>query len=960
MRYLFLVFFGCCVLQAQNKSISNQPLVTTDAIAQQKWVDDLLAGMTLDQKIGQLFMVQAYSNKGIAHQQELISLIENQHIGGLIFMKGTPQKQVELYNLYQSKSLVPLLMGFDGEWGLSMRLKSSFAYPWNMTLGAVQDNELIHQVGVQIAKHCKEVGVHINFAPVVDLNTNPKNPIIGNRSFGEDKYNVTQKALAFIKGMQSEGVLANAKHFPGHGDTSTDSHKTLPFLNFDQTRLDTLELYPYQQLAKSNLASVMVAHLNVPALKTKKGKPTSLSNKVVTKLLKNKIGFKGLVFTDALNMNGVANYAKGSKVALEALKAGNDMLLIPVDVKKGIKTIKEAILNKELSLNRLESSVEKVLKAKYFAGLQYFTPLVQQGLQQRIQTKDDELLRKKVVENAITLVKNNNSLLPLQRIDTLKLASISMGNASGHVFKETLNKYTLVNQLQGVTIKNYKTKLKNYPWKSYKLSNVEVELINAIAKDKKVILSLFTSPYSLLKLSSFKDVSNVIVAYQNDAVFQSVTAQQIFGALPFLGKLPVSVSNTNKAGMGITTKPIGRLSYGLPEEVGLNSFKLSKIDSVAKLVVNQKMAPGLQVLVAKQNKIVFQKSYGYQTYKKVKKIDNNSLYDLASLTKILGAFPLYLKAYDDKMFNLGNKLSDLLPEYKDTSLGQLLLIDVFAHKAGLKGWIPFYLKTLDSITKKPIDKWYKTKPQKNYNVKVANHLYLKNEYIDSIYHQIKINPLRKTEGYKYSGLSFFMFKKILQKFYKSSMDDLFTGFFSKKIGADKLLYNPLDTYDKQNIVPSEIDQYFRYQTLQGTVHDMGAAMLGGVSGNAGLFGNTNDVAKMMQLFLNKGVYGNHRYFESATFDLFNKTYFKEENNRRGLVLDKPDFNFKIGNTCNCVSLESFGHSGFTGTYAWADPKTELIYVFLSNRTYPTMEHNALGKYNIRTEVQKLIEQAIID
>ncbi|MGY6648057.1 glycoside hydrolase family 3 N-terminal domain-containing protein [Wenyingzhuangia sp. IMCC45574] len=974
MRYvivLLFVFVATTNSFCQQKFTVHNPLLAKDRFAQEVWVDSLLNKMTLDEKIGQLFMVQAYSNKDEAHEQEIQSYIEKYHIGGLIFMQGTPIKQVELYNKYQSKAKTPLLVGFDGEWGLSMRIKPSFAYPWNMTLGAVQDDRLIYKVAQRIGEHCKEVGVHINFAPVVDINTNPLNPIIGNRSFGEDRNNVTRKARVFIEGMQSVGVLANAKHFPGHGDTAADSHKTLPVVKFDWKRLDSLELYPYKQLVNSNLASIMVAHLDIPSLQTQMGRPTSLAKGVVTDLLQRKLGFGGLVFTDGLNMNGVASYTTPDLVSLEAFKAGNDMLLIPMDVANGVDKIRTEIQKGNISEERLNYSVKKVLQAKYLADLQHLKELKQEGLQQRIHTNEDDRLFKKVAEKAVTLVKNDANLLPLQRLDTLKVASVSLGDASSLIFENTLDKYTTVTNVKGLSVLNYQKKLADFntvvigfhkssehPWKSYKFTNGEVELINKIAQDKKVILTVFTSPYSLLQLNGFKKVSNVVVAYQNNPVFQSVAAQQIFGALPYLGKLPVSVSNQYKVGSGITRGELKRMQYGTPKEVGLDAVKLSKIDSVANAIIKKKMTPGLQVLVARKGKVVFEKAYGYYTYDSVQRVSTNSMYDLASLTKVIGAMPLFLKGFETGKYKLDNKLAEVLPEFKESPIANLLLIDMLTHQSGLKAWIPFYLKTLDSVSKQPMKKWYHSTKNKDYSVRIAQNMYMKKEYVDSVFQTIKTTPLRDKINYKYTDLTFLLSKKMFEKFYNKPMEKIYEDFYTKNLGATRLTYKPLLKYAKDSIVPSEKDTYYRNQTLQGDVHDMAAAMLGGVSGNAGLFGNANDVAKIMQLYLNKGFYGGKQYFRSNTFNVFNKAYFATRDNRRGLVLDKPDPKGKIGNTCNCVSKESFGHSGFTGTYTWADPKTELIYVFLSNRTYPTMDNNDLGRYDIRTNIQQMIQEAI--
>jgi len=369
--FIFIVFNGA-FLQAQNFD----PLVANDSLAQKKWVDTLLNTMTIDEKIGQLFMVQAYSNKDKKHSDFIEALIEEYHIGGLIFMQGTPEKQALLNNNYQLISKIPLLIGFDGEWGLDMRLKNTYRFPWNMTLGAIRNNKLVEDFGKQVGKHCKRLGIHINFAPVVDININPENPIIGNRSFGENRENVTEKASAFIKGIQSQHVLANAKHFPGHGDTATDSHKALPILEFDIERLDSIELYPYKQLFKSDLTSVMVAHLSVKALEPNVELPTSLSYNVVTNLLKEKLNFNGLILTDALNMKGAANYAKPGEIDLAALLAGNDILLIPEDVPAAVAKIRIALEAKVITEERLNYSVQKILKAKYWAGLDAFKLLI--------------------------------------------------------------------------------------------------------------------------------------------------------------------------------------------------------------------------------------------------------------------------------------------------------------------------------------------------------------------------------------------------------------------------------------------------------------------------------------------------------------------------------------------------------------------------------------------------------
>ena len=370
-----LLFISLLVIYVSTCGQNLDPLRTEDYYAQEKWVDSILSPMTIDEKIGQLFMIQAYSNLDSVHENKIKEMIQKYHVGNLIFMQGTPIKQAQLTNTYQSLSEIPLMIGFDGEWGLEMRLQNTYRFPWNMTLGAIQDNTLIRKFGEHLGRHAKRIGIHVNFAPVVDINTNPLNPIIGNRSFGESKQNVTLKAIEFSQGMQSEGVLANAKHFPGHGDTATDSHLKLPVLNFNKERLDSIELYPYKRVFDAGMASVMTAHLSIPVLESNPKLPTSLSPKVVTDLLKEKLGFLGLIFTDGLNMKGAANYSSSAEINLAAIQAGNDVLLIPQDVPASINLIKNAIDSGVLSLERIDESVRKILLAKYKVGLHLYKPI---------------------------------------------------------------------------------------------------------------------------------------------------------------------------------------------------------------------------------------------------------------------------------------------------------------------------------------------------------------------------------------------------------------------------------------------------------------------------------------------------------------------------------------------------------------------------------------------------------
>ncbi|GGG89030.1 beta-N-acetylglucosaminidase [Polaribacter pacificus] len=955
-------------MQSQN----NNPLKTIDSLAQTVWVDSILKNMSVQEKIGQLFMVQAYSNKDEAHQKTIEEMINTYHVGNLIFMQGTPEKQAVLTNRYQSISKVPLLIGFDGEWGLDMRLKNAFRYPWNMTLGAVQDNELLERFGEQIGKHCKRLGIHINFAPVVDINTNPANPIIGNRSFGESKFNVTQKSLAFVKGMQAQGVLANAKHFPGHGDTATDSHHTLPVINFDMARLDSLELYPYKKLISAGLASVMTAHLSIPKLESNEKLPSSLSKKIVNDLLIEQMGFEGLIITDGLNMKAAADYSSSSEIDLAAILAGNDMLLIPQDVPATMALFLKAIENKTISIERIERSVRKILQAKYWAGLAQWKPISLEGLHEDLNSKTDLVLHRKLVEASTTVLKNEGGIVPIQRLEKQKIAYVKIGTEDETPFVTTLKKYTKVDVINEANLAKLIQKLEPYtlviigyhssnenPWKSYKMKNQDLVKLQEIARNKKVIFTVFANPYSLLDLKSFTNIEGLVVGYQNSAIAQEITAQQLFGAKAIKGKLPVSIHKIFKEGYGIQTNSLSRLSYGIPEEVKMSSSKLEKIDSIANEVLTKKMAPGMQILVARAGKVIYQKSFGYHTADTLQKVVDSDVYDIASLTKIVATLPLVMRAVEEGEMSLDTDLKHLNAAFDSTNKDTVTLKQMLSHTGRLKAWIPFYKYTQDSISGKNLTDYYQPAKTRSYGIQVAKNLYLRNTYKDSIIQYIKNAEQREKPGYKYSDLGYYILKETLEDVYKTPLNVLVQDNLYSSLGADRTSYLPLEKYPDSDIIPTENDTYYRHQLLHGYVHDMGAAMEGGVGGHAGVFANANDIAKIMQMYLQKGFYGGKRYLKTSTIDIFNKRYFADQKVRRGLGFDKPQLDPEVEATCGCVSDQSFGHSGFTGTFTWADPESQIVYVFLSNRVYPNADNRGLIVNDIRTKIQQLIQDAIL-
>lgn len=938
--------------------------------AQSRWVDSLYNQMSLEQKLGQLFMVAAYSNKNEAHARSIDSLIINQKIGGVIFFQGGPVRQARLTNRFQANAKVPLFVGIDAEWGLAMRLDSTYAFPWNMTLGAIQDLALIEEMGERMAKHSKRMGIHFNFAPVVDVNTNPLNPIIGNRSFGEDPENVAQKAIALTKGLQSNGVFATAKHFPGHGDTDKDSHHTLPSINHSLERINKVELYPYKKLFKEGLASVMVAHLSVPAIEERQGYPSSISNKIVTDLLQKKLNFKGLIFTDALNMKGASAFKNPGEIDLEAFLAGNDILLFPENVPVAIEKFKEALANGRLSEKRLEHSVKKILKYKYKAGLSNYTPIDLDNLYNDLNTAADEALHYRLMEASLTVLKNKNNVLPIKDLDKEKIAYVKLGDDDGADFVETLRKYTEVTVVESSHLDDLITQLRGYTtvivgyhksnataWRNHNFTTKELTWLYEIARTNNVIVSVFAKPYALLPIQSFENIEGLILAYQNSKVGQEVAAQLIFGSNGANGRLPVSINQDFAVGEGLEVKKINRLGFDIPENVGMSTAVLTNIDMIAQEVISKKIAPGMQVLVARKGKVIYQKSFGFHTYDNQVEVQNSDLYDLASLTKILATLPILVKDIESGDLNLNSKLGEMLPVFAQSDKKDITLKELLTHNSGFIPWIAFYKSTLDSLTKLPSESFYSTTYSEDFPDQVADNLFLRKGYSEVMLQQIADSKLG-AKAYKYSDFPFIILKEYLEREANMGLDALVEKQFYSILGMNRTTFNPLQKFDMSEIVPTEVDTYYRHQLLQGYVHDMAAAMQGGVGGQAGLFSNALDVAKMMQLYLQKGNYGTERYFSEKTFNTFNQLYYDLKKNRRGLGFDKPTGD-KNGPTCDCVSMDSFGHTGFTGTMAWADPKTETIFVFLSNRTFPDANApNLLSKENIRSRIQQVIAEAI--
>lgn len=965
MRILLFTLLSTFSLFAQ----TTDPLVSIDYQAQESWVDSTYTSLTLEEKIGQLFMVMAFSEQGEKHFDKISKNILEDNIGGVIFSLGGPHGQTEWLNKFQKKSKVPLLIGMDAEWGVAMRLDSVQAFPWNMTLGAIQNDVLVKDIGHRIGEQAKRLGIHINFAPSVDINTNPKNPIIGNRSFGEDKQNVARKGIAFMQGMHEAGILSSAKHFPGHGDTATDSHLGLPSINFSMERIEEVELYPFKEIINAGVSSVMVAHLDIPAIDA--GIPSSLSQKTVQTLLQDSLQFKGLVITDALNMKGASGISPKYGIDVSAFLAGNDILLIPNDVSVAIKKMKRAFKAKKITEQRLAHSVKKILKAKYLVGLNNNKEISSEFLSDNLNTNKDDYLIAKSMQAAITVVQNKNNVLPLEKTTTY--GYLKLGDDTGLDFRNSLSKEIKLHRVnESLSNSEIISNLKDYekiiigfhrsndnPWKASSFSKKEIQLISELVKSHTIILDVFVKPYALSKINTLEGIDGLVVSYQNNIPAQIASADILLGDRKATGKLPVSISSSFPVGMGIELNGPTKIGKGTPESVGIDSNLLNRIDDLALIAIDSLMTPGMQILVARHGKVVFSKSYGFHTYEKKKPVTNTDLYDLASLTKVLATLPLVMKEVDQGKLTLETRLGDLNEEWEQSNKADISIQDMLSHYARLTPWIPFYKETLKKGSSKLNKKFYRKRKSKRFSIPVADHFYGKIDLPELISNQILESELRDSLMYKYSDLPYFFMKDLFENRYNESLEVLARDSFYLPLGLNRTTFNPNKNTPNQTIIPSEIDSYYRNQELKGEVHDMAAAMLGGVGGHAGLFSNASEVAVLMQLFLNKGTYAGKRYFSAETFDQFNQCLYCDQGNRRGVGFDKPQLEGS-GSTCGCVPKSSFGHSGFTGTYAWADPENELIYIFLSNRTYPTMDNNLLLKHDIRTRIQQYIYDSIIN
>ncbi len=961
--------------------------------AAKKWVKKQFRKLSKNQRIAQLMIIRAHSNLGPEHIAEVSNLIKSYNVGGLCFFQGGPVRQAVLTNQYQALAKTPLMISIDGEWGLGMRLDSVINYPRQLMMGAVNDASLIYEFGKAVGEQCKRMGIQVNYAPDIDVNNNPMNPVINDRSFGEDKYKVALYGTAYMKGMQEMGVMATGKHFPGHGDVAVDSHLDLPIITKTRAQLDSLELYPFRSLINAGIGSIMSAHIFIPAIDSTANLAATLSRKNITDLLKKELGFKGLTFTDALEMKGITKYFPAGEASVQALIAGNDMLCLPADVPATIKKIRLAIKEGRLSWDEINEKVKKILLAKYHLGLNKIETIDTTNLVNDLNVQTNRI-RNILSKKAITLLrKNNSSIFPLNK--EKKIAYISIGAAGKNSittkFEQELNATvfqfaakpmigkqvmddfsantitadkadmnsvtTLINSIRSNNYDAIVIGLHNYnrrPANNFGLSAPIITLLNQI-QDINTITLFFGNPYAI----KFANESpNLMACYEDDDLTQLAAFDVLIGKLEPKGILPVTISPAFK--FGTTTLYNSYLPKVIPEDAGLSSQQLERIDSIANDAIAKEAIPGCVVLVARNGKIAYNKAFGYTNLDQKEPIDPSFIYDLASVTKVSATTVAIMKLYEEGKVDLQKTVGDYLPWVVGSNKASIKVKDILLHQAGLTPFIPFYRELIDTVTKQPLPAYFSSTAKVDFSTRTAEGMYLRNDFRDSIVKRILQSKVSNTGKMIYSDNDFIFLGEIVKAVSRKPLNEYVQDVFYAPLNMTSTGYSPRERFSLSTIVPTENDEYFRHQLIRGDVHDEGAAVMGGVAGHAGLFSNAYDLAQLYQLLLNGGTLNGKRILETETINLF--TAYNSENSSRGLGFDKPNKNNasrKEPYPSKSVSPSTFGHTGFTGTCVWVDPAKNLIYIFLSNRVTPTRNNISFSKLNLRSTIQEAIYQALL-
>lgn len=939
-----------------------------ERVPQEQWVASVMDTLTLEQKIGQLFMLPVYTTSDQNYLQDIEYLVGEYNIGGIIFHEGQARQHAQHINQLQTQAAIPLLIGLDAGRGLGSSVDNTILFPSKMTLGAIQDKHYLYKAGGEIAKQCRLVGIHINFSPIIEIGFQ-ENGKSGGDIFNEDNHAALAKGMAFMQGMEAYGVLPCFRRYPApiyaslHGGNAVE-HKT------------------------DKLAGTMVAHINAPMYHDDEPEKSTLvrASTPKTDLVKQYLGLEGLVFSEPLVEVKAKGYGAGD-LEIAAFLAGNDMLLFPKNVSEAIRKIKMSVADGMISQEDVDLRVQRVLRAKYQAGLDTRAKVDTARLADKLDNSYARWIKQQLYEQAATIVHNERNLLPIRVLDTASFASLALGASVADEeytsFQQTLNLYA---PFTHYAIPRGFEKMYDYDILFNRLkrySHVVVALhdetststekpvipkntlafLKFLEESTNVTVVVFGSPHIL---SGFEHFSTLVCAYENDTLSQKVVPQVLFGAIAGQGKLPVNVPSKFKESTGQVTGPLGRLAYTFPEAVGINPDTLKQIDSLANWAIAERATPGCQVLVARHGKVFFHKSYGYQTYDSLMPITNETMYDIASVTKVTATLQAIMLLEERGIIVLDEKVSTYLPELRNTDKKDITVREVLLHRAGLRSYIPFWQMTRSYDELSP--EMYSLHPVNHFDTQIAMGLYAPTSLRDSLWswtiNSKLITSRRKAPvwkpkyNYRYSDLSFYILHNLVERVTYQPMDEFLEQNFYAPLGLSNLAYLPLCKFSVDQIAPTEEDNIFRNTLIRGTVHDEGAALCGGVAGHAGLFSNANDLAVLMQMNLQDGQYGGERYLQLGTVRRFSIRQYNDS--RRGLGWDKPEYGRDSGPTAPEASYESYGHLGFTGTSVWVDPKYDLVYIFLSNRVHPNANNTKLLTEGVRTKIQSVVYRAMED
>ncbi len=951
------------------------------------WVDSVYDALTPRQRIAQLFCPVVDPTKGEASAAAIRRYAGEMGVGGLLLRGGSISDYVTMINLAQLRCRVPVMFTLDGEWGLAMRVPDTPKFPYNMALGAISDTRLLEEYGNEVARECHEMGIHVDFAPVADVNINPSNPVIGRRSFGEDPERVAAAVVAYSRGMEQNGIITTAKHFPGHGDTSTDSHKTLPIVDHSADKMMACDLLPFERYINAGMSGIMVGHLSVPSLDAS-GTAASMSYPIVTELLQDKMGFKGLIFTDALEMKGANNSGLNNCVA--AFKAGADMLLSSPNPPVDLQAMEKAIADGIITADEVERRCRKILAYKWAVGLNSRPGKVDiNGMKGRLNNHNTKGLIERLTAATVTVTGNSDGVLPLK--PGKKIALINLGAPDGNSMAAIMKHHAQVDILpagEGTTISP--TTLKKLEGYDVVVAGVfndntsTVSKLESMADVKGLVPVMFMTPYKAMKFKKpLARSTAMVMMYDDNEIARKAAADAIFAGNAVSGRLPVSMPGIAALGEGVSY-PAMRLSFSMPHTVGVNDWLTDSIDAIVAPALRQGAFPGMQVVVVKNGKVVADKSYGkLSNQPSSPAVTPQTLFDLASVSKATGTLPGVMLARDKGLLELDTPLSDYIPELKLTDKAAITPRELLFHESGMPASLNMYTLMMDPdsysgpLTRSRLRAPHSIRISRNVyghsgaklrrditspnatpemNVEIAKGVWGGQATMDTIMQRIYDVEL-KSRNMRYSCLNFCLLMDIEQRLTGQPHNRWVAENIFDKIGAYTTCYRPLERFTTDQIAATENDTFLRRQTIRGHVHDELAAFSGGVQGNAGLFSSATDVAKVCMLYLNNGTYGGERVLSENVVKEF--TSAQSPNSRRGLGFDRPDILIPEKSPCpEEVPASAYGHTGFTGTCFWVDPDNSLIYVFLSNRVNPSRDNAAWNRNKVRSRIHSLIYRAM--